>query len=222
MQSAFEQFQENILRVKDLIGIYNAINSQTTAVVDSSDILRAVIVFSVSALDKFVHDVTRIGMLEIFQGNRPKTDAYSRFQLSMETFTSLQAMDEKDRLNILDEEIWERHSWQSFQRPDKIAEALRLVTTVKLWDELAKRMQMDAKKLKSRLELIVERRDKIAHEADTIPPSQRLPERRWTINYQMTEDAIEFMEKIVKAIYDLLTETNQAKSDRLDSPPFEK
>ncbi len=204
MQSAFTQFQENIKRVKALMGVYNAINSSTTAVMDSSDVLRAAIVFAVSALDKFIHDVTRIGMLEIFQGERPETESYLRFQLSMKTFTLLQTSDESTKLNIFDAEIRERQGWQSFQRPDKIADALRLIVTIRLWDELAKKMRTDVRSLKNQLELIVDRRDKIAHEADTAPHSERLPDRRWTINYNMTQETVEFIERVVEAIYLLL------------------
>lgn len=119
----------------------------------------------------------------------------------MKIFPLLQT---EDRLSILDEEIRERHGWQSFQRPDKIADALRLITTIKLWDELAKEMKTEARTIKGRLELIVERRDKIAHEADTMPHSERLPDKRWTINKEMTLELVEFIEKVVEAIYRIL------------------
>jgi len=204
MQSAFDQFQENMSRVEALMGIYRSINSQTTAVMDSSDILRAAraaLVFSVSALDKFIHDVTRIGMLEIFEGKRKATDAFLRFQLSMRIFI----LNEEEKLSLLDEEIRERHSWQSFQRPDRIADALRLVTNIKLWEEIAKAVQMDVKTLKDQLTLIVDRRDQIAHEADIIPRSELLPDRRWNIDDKITQDTIDFISKLVKSIYEILS-----------------
>lgn len=205
MQSAFDQFQENMSRVEALIGIYRSINTQTTGVVDSSDILRAALVFSVSALDKFVHDVTRIGMLEIFQGKRKATEAFLRFQLSMRIFTFSQIASEEETLSFLDEEIRERHSWQSFQRPDRVADALRLVTNIKLWEEIAEAMQMDVKILKDQLTLIVNRRDQIAHEADIIPPSALLPDRRWSIHGRMTRNTIDFINKLVESIYEILS-----------------
>jgi hypothetical protein len=205
MQSAFEQFQENMSRVEALMGIYKSINTQTTGIVDSSDILRAALVFSVSALDKFIHDVTRIGMLETFQGKRKATDAFLRFQLSMRLLTFSQTASEGEKLSFLDEEIRERHSWQSFQRPDKIADALRLVTDIKLWEEVTKVMQTDVKALKTQLTLIIDRRDKIAHEADIVPHSERLPDRRWNIDDMITQNTVDFIRKLVESIYKILT-----------------
>jgi len=205
MQSAFEQFQENMSRVEALTGIYHGINSKTTGVMDSSDILRAALVFSVSALDKFIHDVTRIGILETFQGKREATDAFLRFQLSMKFFTFSQTASEEEKLAFLDEEIRERHSWQSFQRPDRIADAIRLVTNIKLWEEIAKVMQMDVKALKTQLTLIIDRRDQIAHEADIVPRSELLPDRRWNIDDKITQSTIDFINKLVESIYKILT-----------------
>ena len=70
---------------------------------------------------------SRIGLLEILQGQRPETPAYLRFQVSMKTIVfcrSNPTMQEwHDRFDDL---IREKHSWQSFQHPDKIAEASKI------------------------------------------------------------------------------------------------
>jgi hypothetical protein len=207
MQAALSQFEENIERIKSLIGIYQILDKQTTQVIDSSDILRAAMVFTVSALDKFIHDAARMGMLETFQGKRLETDAYKRFQLSMNTLSALQRANTLDeKITLLDEEIFERHSWQSFQRPTRIADALRLVTSVKLWDALAEKIEITSKDLKAKLDVIIDKRDRIAHEADLKPSSFLLPEKRWRITYEMTQETISFIDKLVKAIYQILEE----------------
>lgn len=41
MQSALDQFQISITRVRDLIAVYNSVKAQATSVLDLSDILRA-------------------------------------------------------------------------------------------------------------------------------------------------------------------------------------
>jgi two-component sensor histidine kinase len=51
MQLAIEQFRLSIARVRDLIAIHNSLKSQTTSALDVSDILRAALVLTVSALD---------------------------------------------------------------------------------------------------------------------------------------------------------------------------
>ncbi|MDJ0619189.1 MAG: hypothetical protein QNJ63_21020 [Calothrix sp. MO_192.B10] len=91
MQSALEQFRISIQRVRDLIALHNSIKAQATAVLDLSDILRAALVLSVSALDYYIHEVVTLGMLEIHRGQRaePATSAnttksaFSRFQVSL-------------------------------------------------------------------------------------------------------------------------------------------
>jgi len=70
MQAAIDQFRTNINRVRHLGAIYRALKAQTTEVLDLSDILRAELVMAVSALDHYIHEVTRLGILETYHGSR--------------------------------------------------------------------------------------------------------------------------------------------------------
>ena len=83
MHSAIQHFRSNIERVRALGGLYEALSRLTTPAVDSTDILRAQIVLAVSALDHYIHELTRLGMLEVFNGLRPSTTAFGRFQVTM-------------------------------------------------------------------------------------------------------------------------------------------
>ena len=83
MQSALEQFQISINRIRDLIAIHNSVKANSTSVLDLSDVLRASLVLSISALDYYVHQVVKLGMLEIYRGNRVEPPAFSRFQISL-------------------------------------------------------------------------------------------------------------------------------------------
>jgi len=60
MQTVINQFRTNISRVRNLGSIFGALNSQTTSVLDLSDILRAELVLAVSALDHFIHELVRL------------------------------------------------------------------------------------------------------------------------------------------------------------------
>jgi hypothetical protein len=75
----------------------------------------------------------------------------------------------------LETEIRTRLGLQSFQKPDQIADAVRLFSSVELWKELGAQLGEDPHDLKVQLKLIVDRRNKIAHEADIDPsyPGQR-------------------------------------------------
>ena len=88
----------------------------------------------------------------------------------------------------------------SFQFPDKIADAIRLVSTVKLWEAVALKRNEDIKATKAQLRAIVDRRNQIAHEADLDPTNAG---ERWPIDGPLVEEAIDFIESIVRAIYEV-------------------
>ena len=194
MQSAFDQFRISISRVRDLIAVHNSVRVISTPALDLSDILRAALVLSVSALDYYVHEVVRLEMLEIYSGSRSEPPAFSRFQVSLGSTRSLD--------NLLEDEIRQRHSYKSFQQPDNIAEAIRLIADKKLWEEVGNLMDRPAKDIKQELSIIVDRRNKIAHEAD-IDPTFDLG-NRWSINEELVNDAVDFIEQVVESIHSIL------------------
>jgi len=102
----------------------------------------------------------------------------------------------------LESEIRERLGYQSFQQADKIADAIRYISDKKLWDELAVRMTTTAQDVKQQLNSIVDRRNKIAHEAD-INPAFGIAER-WNINDILVGDAVDFIEILVESIHQVL------------------
>src|SRR6266498_2759154 len=159
MQTAIDQFRSNIAHVRNIGGLYTSIRSMTTTALDLSDLLRTQLVMCVSALDHYVHEVTRLGMLEILSKKRQPTPAFLRYDVSIGN--TLQALGSVDDTLWLDEEIRTRHGYLSFQHPDKIAEAIRLISSVELWNALGGSLNDAPKNLKTRLQLIVERRNKI-------------------------------------------------------------
>jgi RiboL-PSP-HEPN len=199
MFSAVELFRENIVRVRNLGGLTQALVSMTTSVVDSSDILRAQYVLAVSALDHYVHELTRLGMLEIFDGKRSPPPGYLRFQVSLAIYDAVGlATGNIVSRDYFDSEIRAQHGYVSFQQPDKVAEAIRLIKEVKLWDRVGYRLGMDAGDIKQRLKLIVDRRNKIAHEADLDPT---YPKARWPISAPDVENVVGFLVEVVEAIH---------------------
>lgn len=201
MQSALDQFHVSINRVRDLIAVHNSVKAQSTPVLDLSDILRAALVLSVSALDFYVHEIVRLGMLEIHRGLRPEPPAFSRFQISLGSARKGLSV----ALNLdywLEDEIRQRHSYKSFQQPENVADAIRLISDKKLWEEVAKVMGRSAQDVKQQLSIIVDRRNKIAHEAD-IDPTLGLG-NRWGINESLVNDAVDFIEQVVESIHSVL------------------
>ena len=200
MQVVIDQFRANITRVRNLGAIYKTLNAQTTAVMDLSDILRSELVMGVSALDYYIHEIVRIGMLEVYRGTRPETSAFLRFQISLERVR--QAVSASTNDNWLDNEIRERHSWRSFQQADHIADAIRLISDISLWEQVSNYLGIPSQDVKEQLNLIADRRNKIVHEADMDPTPY---DTRWPIDEALADDAINFIEQIAEAICDLLT-----------------
>jgi hypothetical protein len=199
MLPAHNRYTANIGRARDLHALF--VNMKATAgALDLTDILRASIVSAVSAFDTFIHEITRIGMVEIFKSARPKTDAFLRFPVSMENVFLVVATPGDTKW--LEDEIRSQHGWLSFQQPDKVADAIRLFSGKELWKEVGGLLGIDPKSAKNRLALIVDRRNKIAHEADMDPTS---PGSRWPIDEMLVQDAIDTLEQIAGAIFQVAT-----------------
>jgi RiboL-PSP-HEPN len=251
MQSALDQFRISIGRVRDLITLHNSVKDRATDALDLSDMLRAALVLSVSALDYYVHEVVTLGMLEIHRGQRSEPissanttqSAFSRFQVSLggarqdrltaidiaswlevelqqsqgydflqqsHTISALipiisnSILDKLNNTSWLESEIRERLGYQSFQQADKIADAIRYISGKKLWEEVANKMSnptknITAQDIKQQLNSIVDRRNKIAHEAD-IDPTFNIGSR-WNIDELLVGDAVDFIEILVESIH---------------------
>ena len=198
MFDTLEQFRENIKRVQALGGLYDVLGQQTTPALDLTDLLRSQIVMAVSALDHYIHEITRVGMLEVYNGKRSQTPAFLRFQVTMEaTLQGIIAGQGND--GWLDEEIRKKHGYLAFQHPDRIADAIRLFSSRTLWGSVASELNLDVEDVKTQLRLIIDRRNQIPHEADL---DSRIPGgNRFAIAPSDTERIINFIQNVGETIY---------------------
>lgn len=195
MTKAYVQFRSSIAQARDLVGLAVAIDRTTTPALDTSDLLRFALVSAVSALDHYVHEVVRELMIDIATGARPATDAFHRFEVS--THAALRATRGDPPSSWLNDEIRRQHGHLSFQHPDKIADAVRLVWSQPLWNTIAPTIGRSASDIKQELLLIVNRRNQIAHEADRNPTP---PHERWAISPTDVEASVAFIESVVAAL----------------------
>ncbi len=199
MTTAHHQFEANLGQARDLVGLSVAIDATTTAALDTSDLLRSALVASVSSLDHYVHEVVRILMIETALGHRAPTDAFGRFLISADA--ALRASHGASPHQWMDEEVRRQHGHLSFQHPDKIADAIRLVWDQPMWPTVGAAIGTDTTTLKQELQLIVARRNQIAHEADRDPTP---PHHRWPILRTDVDHAISLIESVVRALDALL------------------
>lgn len=194
MKTAIEAFRTSMDRARHLGGLHEALSSLTTSAVDASDLLRAQLVLGVSALDYFVHEITVLGMVAVFEGRRPPTPSFMKYRVAMDSVLS----GTTTACGWFESDIRERHSFLSFQQPEKIADAIRLFSDVKLWQQVALQLAMPEQDIKARLKLIVDRRNKIAHEADVDPS---YPNMRWPISKSDVDQSLTYIAQIGESIY---------------------
>lgn len=198
MSRHFSNYLENSRRVRSLIGFHDSMAASLTSAIDISDILRAGHVLSVSALDSFIHELVRAALMDIYDGRRANVPGYSKLRVNLGNFVGHGAISAA-RSNI-ESDIREQHGYLAFQHPDRIADAIRCVSNVRLWDEVGMLLGQPSREVKQHLVLVVERRNKIAHEADIDPTFGT----RWPIRSNDVVGVIDFVDKIAKAINDIV------------------
>ena len=151
MQTAIDQFRWNLGRVRNLGSLHSILSAQTTAALNLTDLLRSELVMIVSALDLYVHEIVRLGMLECFRGQRARTDAFHRFQVTLGG--TIEAISMPGSNVWLDEQVRDRLGHRTFQQPDDIAEGIRLISNVELWNSVAVQLQSTSQDVRDRLRL---------------------------------------------------------------------
>lgn len=202
MNRAFDQFQVNMKYVMELDALFLHLKDTLKLPNDLTDILRAEWVYSVSALDKLIHELIRIGMIEAFRGTRVKTPKFSSFSISLITHASIVS---STPTSIpppeywFEQEIMQRHKIIAFQDPDKIAEGLSLIWADQhKWQTISGAMGLPQKDLVVRLKNIISRRNQIVHEADLdILTGIRNPISKPDIDF-----VVQFIKDLAKVIYD--------------------
>lgn len=176
-----------------------------SAVFHPEELLRAEWVARVSGLDLYVHELVAQQMLAIFEGKRPASPGYQRFQVSAETIDRIRAAAmPSDASAAFDLEVRDKLSYLTFQDPEKIADGVRLFSPIELWNEVALKLGATpatkiakAKSLKKELSLVVRRRNNIAHEGDLQPLPPREP---WSISQSDLKFVADLIEKVVRGI----------------------
>jgi len=198
MQNAFEQFKDNIRQAKELNDLYTYLKETCRLPNDLSDLLRAEWVYCVSAMDKLIHELVRIGMIEAFQGRRNRTNKFITFGVSTNTLTSVLSAEIPPPEYWFEQEIIIKHKVLAFQAPDKIGDALSLIwEDPHKWQKLAIQVGIEEQTLKTKLKAIVNRRNLIVHEADF----NVLTGRRTDIEKDEVLEVVELIEKISEAIF---------------------
>lgn len=170
MLNAKQVFQRNIQRANELGALYDHLSSLVPIPEQFDDLLRSQIVYAVSAFDKLMHDLIRIGMVQIFQGARPPTGKYQNEGVPLQHLPQLAAGSIPPPEVRFEEIIREKLSTLSFQDPKKIADGLSFIwNESQKWQQIALGLGATDEVARRDLRLIATRRNAIVHEADLDP-----------------------------------------------------
>ena len=198
MQRAFDQFKDNMRYVKELDALFVHLKDTLHLPNDLTDILRAEWVYSVSAMDKLIHEFVRIGMIEAFQGKRVQTSKFASFSIKTNTLLSSLTTTVPPPEYWFEQEIVERHKLLSFQTPEKIADALSFIwDESQKWQKLSDAIGVSQADLTTQLKMIISRRNQIVHEADL----DLLTGTKNSIDKVDIDEVISFIETLSEAIF---------------------
>lgn len=198
MLSSLRLFEKNIKDSSELLALFEFSTKQVPGM-NFDDLLRAHLVYSLSAFDKLIHDLIKIGMVEIFLNRRPSTPKYLAEGISLEIHNRILSASIPPKEYYFENEIARKLSFLSFQDPNKVAEGLSFIWAhPHKWQLIADRMGEDQHTAKTTLKTIVARRNQIVHEADIDITTGR----KYSIDQAEIETACDFILSCGRAIYD--------------------
>lgn len=202
MNRTIRQFEANLESVKQLGVIYLAFVDKVTPVINLDDLLRAEFVLAVGALDCYVHDLVRIGMGSVFKAGKGESNSYLNFEVSLDFVKKLlSATSENDRLRLFEQEIRRIQGFRTFQTAENISQALSLIGIKAIWDKVGNILGMNSAGVRTQLNLIVDRRNRIAHESD-VDPSLGIG-NKYPVDYPLVDKAVGFLDSVAHAIYQI-------------------
>jgi len=170
MLNAKQVFQQNIRQANELGGLYDHLSTVVAIPEQFDDLLRSQLVYAVSAFDKLMHDLIRIGMVQIFRGSRPTTGKYQSEGVPLQHLPQLLPGAIPPPEVRFEEIIREKLSTLSFQDPKKVADGLSFIWNEnQKWQQIALGLGMSDEDARRDQKLIVTRRNAIVHEADLDP-----------------------------------------------------
>lgn len=201
------RFANNLLSIKSQFELVEQLKAEGN--LQYKDILRSQIVFLDSAFDFFMHEITKYGMIQIFQGIWRKTERYNNFTIRLGDISDVLQNTEQENwfLDIVNDSYAE----DTFMSSEAVIGQLNLIGIK--WQSVADRAfyERDSTtptkdKFKHTLNSLFRRRNQIAHQADCLHETGA----KIDIEREVVETYINDIEKIVVAISDEIEHVNNS------------
>lgn len=204
--TALEELRSNLEYARDLVRGGRFLESLKVGAFDVADLYRAAWVQAVSALDHWVHrELYERALAFALNVEAPRPPRFLKLEVPMQLFEDVHHH-AGDFRAAFEGYLRTKFGYQSFQAPEKIKQALSYVSEEPLWPGVAKRLTAAGSattrdSVVDCLVDIVERRNKIAHEADRDPEDGTA--RRAITHHDVTL-TIDQIDRIAFAIADVL------------------
>lgn len=200
MRSPIKSFELNIKSVRELHALHQAFEKLLPAV-DLSEILRAEFVSTVSALDCYLHDIVRSKMKKLVFDSIALDDLpknFKSFQIPLKCAKQLvDAQTDAEKDSIIIQTLKETLYKFSFESEQTVEYAMSYIGIRNIWTKLSKNMGIPPSDIKTQLNLIVRRRNNIAHQSDI---SNLMTMEKDQINRSDVEGVINFIEALARNI----------------------
>lgn len=196
-QTIIDEFNKNINSIKERLELYRKL-AKDNVLIATDDMFRLEIVMLISAVDYYIHEIVKEGIIQIFNNEREETKGYNSFVISLQCVKK--ALKNPESVDWLKEEISFRNKIVSFQKFDKIKNAIAIITnnSKNIFRNIAKKMNKDNEGLEKELNKIIDRRNNIAHQCDI----QSGAKKRTSINYGEVKKNVLLLDKFVNYLHE--------------------
>ena len=175
-------FEQNIQSAKNCVRLYDGLTK--LKVKNAKWLLRAAVVFAVSALDTYFHDKVKYRVGKFSLSDLPVQ--LGSFEIPIRELTTWEEAQRKG--NVLRNWVTDHLGVRPLQSPAAIAEALKLAGIDNLWDRIAP-TRAHRTALLDEFAKLVKRRNQISHEGDRQQSrrsgKQLRPISRKTVNWTL-------------------------------------
>ncbi|PRY18679.1 hypothetical protein [Pseudosporangium ferrugineum] len=205
----FANLRRNLNYARSLATAGQALGQLEVRAFEIDDVFRAAWVQGVAALDHWVRQEVHTRMLLLARnGTADRPSGFAKFEITLDLVERVHR-GELALHEALEMPLWTVLSRTTYQRPDRIKEGLGMVTDAgRLWERVATVLSerpggeaVTASDVRGRLNEIVERRNKIAHEYDE-DPSDRRGKRQ--IDAASATATIEWIEQLATAVLEVI------------------
>ena len=184
-------FDKNIKSAGDCIALYKSIEPLAPSTVNVKWILRAAVMFTVSALDTYFHDQIKYQVGKYSLSNMPI--ALGKFEIKLIDLIKWDNAERKG--NVIRNFVTDNLSKVPLQSQRSIADAFKLIGVDGFWDKVEPNNKNKEKLLKI-FNGLVKRRHQISHEGDRLTARSSGKELR-SINIKDVEEWVRFAEDLV-------------------------